>query len=101
MTDETLANSTSDNMTSDVVWAAKRAAPYCKARLPNKNETHKTAMYGNHVQLGACQEGTTPRPKPTKAAKVAMTAPPPNMASVRDELGVCFSLAARCWSRQR
>ncbi len=44
MTDETLANSTSDNMTSDVVWAAKRAAPYCKARLPNKNETHKTAM---------------------------------------------------------
>ena len=37
-TDDTLANSTSDSMTSAVVWAARRAAPYCSARLPNKKE---------------------------------------------------------------
>ena len=32
---------------------------------------------------------TTPVAKPTKAASVAMTAPPPNMARVREALGEC------------
>jgi hypothetical protein len=33
-TDDRLANSTSDSITSAVVWAASREAPYCRPRLP-------------------------------------------------------------------
>ena len=53
-TAETLANTTSDSMISDVVCAGRRAAPYCSARLPNRKAAVSASSQGSQLPSGAC-----------------------------------------------
>ena len=87
-TDESAANTTSDSITSAVVWALRRAAPYCSARLEAKNVSPKPRAYGHHDRSGG--KVVWPKPTHTTAKPSESAVPPANMAIMRAPDGVSW-----------
>ena len=90
-TEDTLAKTTSDIITIAVVCALKRAAPYCSVKFEAKNATLRLKTQGAHderLALSAVTAGIRPHVVASMAQAVAISVPPPNMATMRDDSGV-------------
>ena len=92
-TEEMLANTTSDSMMTEVVLARRRVAPYCSPMLPIRNIRLTAPTPISHTPCTGGSIGTSPACTPSMAVKVAMSAPPANMASMLELVG--------CWCRRR
>ena len=77
-------------MTKAVVFAAKRAAPYCRLRLENSKHSARPSAYGHHEASDA--NPTCPLGISANAATAVMTMPPLNMAPMRTLSGKSASL---------
>ena len=82
-------------MTSEVVLAISRAAPYCSAALLTKKANARLAI--KIIAMGALPAInvgllTICCDMPNSAAALAIKAPPPNMANMREPVGACRAL---------
>ena len=86
---DTAANSTSVTITTAVTLAGRRAAPYCSARLPSKNQPPISTAPSTQGQAKAGTQATlawVPSASAT-ASTPDTSAPPKNMASARAAAG--------------
>jgi hypothetical protein len=91
-TDETLANSTSDSMITEVTLAASLGAPYCRHTLATTKPVPSSAAQPSQPGEARAGESIAPSAVPVSAATPASTVQPQNMASARDSPG-----ASRRW----
>src|SRR4051812_9764609 len=78
-TADKLANSTSDSITSEVVWAGSREAPYCSAELPARKPRLSSRPIASGQPDSRTGAVTTPCVMPIQPVAAAATAPPVNM----------------------
>ena len=88
-TEDTLANTTSDSITTEVTPDGRRDAPNCKAQLPSINSTARTTAMTAQLASKAGKPGTTPRLLATTALTRPMLMQPANMTSMRAWPGIC------------
>ena len=85
------ANTTSLSMMTEVTLARRRAAPYCRARLPSRKRIVRPSAQGASDQSGAAGQGTRPCSASRPPSTPETTAPPANIASARAASGWCAS----------
>ena len=87
-TEDALANTTSDSITTEVTPEGRRAAPNCKAQLPTISSTDITSAMPSQLVLTSGKLGTRPSELDTRAVTSPMLMQPANMASMRAWLGM-------------